>query len=52
MTCLIHYTSDEGNKVYTLTAYSKEDADNQLNQFLEHNNLQKEEITLEVISTN
>ena len=52
MTCLIHYTTEKGNQVYTLTAYSKEEADNKLKQFLEHNNLHKDEITLEMISAN
>lgn len=52
MTCLIHYTTEKGNQVYTLTAYSKEEADNKLKSFLEHNNLQESQITIEMISTN
>lgn len=52
MTCLIHYTTEKGNQVYTLTAYSKDEAAIKLQQFLEHNNLQENQINIEMISTN
>lgn len=53
MTCLIHYTVEHlGNQTYTITASTREEAQNKLKSFLEHNNLQESQITIEMISTN
>lgn len=52
MTCLIHYTTEKGNQTYTITASTREEAQNKLKSFLEHNNLQESQITIEMISIN
>lgn len=53
MTCLIKYTTEEsGSQAHIITAKTTEDAKNQLKVFLEHNNLQESQITIEMISTN
>lgn len=51
LTFRIIYFNDEGNQSYIIRATSKLDFESQLNNFLKLNNLTKEQINIECISS-
>lgn len=51
LTFIIHYMNGTGNQTYVISANSKQNFENQLNNFLKLNNLNREQITIECVSS-
>lgn len=51
MVANIHYETDEGPKVYTITVTTKEDMDRALKSFKDRTGLQDNQFTIQMIST-
>jgi len=52
MTCIIHYSNESGNHIYTLKAPTSQEARENLQSFLAENNLKEDQITIEMINAN